>query len=154
MNGMICNSYYMIDNLIKPSLEGILGVECATSYHGLSTFRPDMPILLWEDQSQDNDGEFVRCGLSFLFVPNVNKENIVKLSDTLYVTDKEQTIVDMLRYNRHEFHLYESILSAYWDKMVDIERLERIAKEYNVYNKLMESIPLAEEAYYEDNGGR
>lgn len=41
----------------------------------------------------------------------------------------------MVRYNRHEFHLFETLLSAY-DGMVNIERLENLAKQYGILDKM------------------
>lgn len=125
-------------SLIEYDYPGLIGVETATSYWGLSTFNPSIPIFLVNDNSLENDGYFCRYALSFLFVPNVNTENIIKLSNNLSITDREQTIIDMLRYNRHEFHLYETVLCAYDDKEVNIQRLESLAKQYNIFDKLQE----------------
>ena len=69
------------------------------------------------------------------FAPDINTDSIVKLSDPLSVTDKEQTVCDMIRYNRHEFHLFETVLNAY-EGDVDIARLEILAKNYNILDKL------------------
>ena len=45
----------------------------------------------------------------------------------------------MVRYNRHEFHLYETVISAYDDGDVDIARMEQIAEQYGVLDKLRET---------------
>lgn len=69
-------------------------------------------------------------------MPNVNTKNIVNLSECLSVTDREQTVCDMVRYNRHEFHLFETVLSAYDDGDVDVDRLEKMADDYGLLDRL------------------
>lgn len=125
-----------IDALIRYNYNGLLGVETATAYWGLSTFNPGIPIFMVNDNSMGADGYFARCALSYLFVPDVNTQNIKRLSENLFITDKEQTICDMIRYNRHEFHLFESVLSAYEDGEVDVERMERLARQYHILDRL------------------
>ena len=80
---------------------------------------------------------------------SVNTKNIVSLSRHLSVTDPEQTVCDMVRYNRHEFHLYETLLNAY-EGDVDIERLEQLAKQYDILDKMKQ---LYEEALTVENEG-
>lgn len=127
------NSIY---NLTAGNYPGLLGVETATAYWGMSTFNPEIPIFLINDNTQDNDGYFSNWALSYLFVPNVNTKNIVNLSECLSVTDREQTVCDMVRYNRHEFHLFETVLSAYDDGDVDVDRLEKMADDYGLLDRL------------------
>lgn len=125
-----------IHSLIKMNYEGLIGVESATEYWGLSTFWSNRTILLYEDSTQNYDGYISEFGLCFFFVPDVNTKNIVHITEKLSVTDREQTVCDMVRYNRHEFHLYETIISAYEDGEVDIEKMERLAEEYNILDRL------------------
>lgn len=132
-----------IYSLIKYDYPGLLGVETATAYWGLSTFNIGMPIFMMNYDALDNNGYIVSCALSTLFVPNVNKKNVVQLSEHLFITDREQTVVDMLRYNRHEFHLYETVLSAYEDPEVNLEKLEELASLYEVAEKLHKVYELA-----------
>ena len=115
-----------IHALIEYDYSGLLGVEAATSYWGLSTFPYNIPIFLVNDNAMNENGYSVDSALAMLFVPNVNTENIVRLSKHLSVTDPEQTVCDMVRYNRHEFHLFETLLHAY-EGDVDRERLEELA---------------------------
>ena len=124
-----------IHALIEYDYPGLLGVEAATSYWGLSTFPYDIPIFLVNDNAMGYDGYSVDSALAMLFVPDVNTKNIVSLSRHLSVTDPEQTVCDMVRYNRHEFHLYETLLNAY-EGDVDIERLEQLAKQYDILDKM------------------
>lgn len=122
-------------SLIRYDYNGIIGVEAATAYWGLSTFNPAMPIFLVDDANASQDGLFVESSLSMFFVPNVNMNNLVELSDHLRITDPEQTVCDMVRYNRHEFHLFETLISAY-SGMVDIKRLRRLAEQYNIGDEM------------------
>ena len=149
MDGKLNNGLY---SLLDSDYSALIGVETATGYWGLSTFSPDYAIILFNDNNRDNDGYFLdNVGTHMLFVPNVNTENIVYLSEKLRITDLEQTVVDMVRYNRHEFHLYETLISAIDDKMADLDRLENLAKEYGVYDKMMKLYDEALEAEEEDN---
>lgn len=140
-----------IPALISYDYPGLLGVESATQYWGLTSFYSRPPILLFEDNSQDYNGYSWDYAINFLFVPNVNYENTIHLSEHLLVTDREQTVCDMIRYNRHTFHLYEAVLSAYEDGRVDIKRLEWLAEEYRILDKLHASYSEAMEAYEADN---
>ena len=113
--------------LIEWDYPGIIGVESATSYWGLSTYNPSNCIIMVSDNNAGDSGILVESSLPFFYAPNINQDNVVYLSKHLRVTDKEQTVCDMVRYNRHEFHLFETLINAY-DNMVDIERLEHLAK--------------------------
>lgn len=134
MDKSIKNDIY---SLIEYDYNGIIGVEAATAYWGLSTFNPEIPIFLINDKHAKERGFFVETSLSMLFVPNINMSNLIKLSEHLRITDPEQTVCDMVRYQRHEFHLFETLLNAY-NKMVDIERMEYIAKQYNILDRIKE----------------
>lgn len=142
---------HSIPSLIERNSEGLLGVECASSYWGMSTFPPYIPIFLVNDEFQDNNGFMVEFYIQKFFVPSVNYDNVVQLAENLYITDREQTVCDMLRYNRHEFHLYETIMSAYEDGKVDIEKLEELAQSYSILEKLRETYKQACICYNEDN---
>lgn len=131
-DGAIKNDVY---SLIRYDYPGIIGVEAATAYWGLSTFNPGMPIFLMNDDNASPNGLFVESSLSMFFVPNVNMNNLLKLSDNLRITDPEQTVCDMVRYNRHEFHLFETLINAY-SGMVEIRRLQRLAEQYNIQDKM------------------
>jgi hypothetical protein len=138
-------------NVLKDtSTEGIVGVESATAWWGLSSFDPDITIFLFEDNTKNNSGYYFHGGLDFLFVPDVNFDNVVYLTDKLCVTDREQTICDMIRYNRHEFHLYETVISAFDDKEINMDKLLNLAEHYGIKDKLFELYDLALEC--EDEG--
>jgi hypothetical protein len=125
-----------INSLISTDYNGIIGVESATAWWGFSTFNPDISILLFNDSKAPKDGIEYNLGMSILFVPDVNKDNLVNLSHHLRITDREQTVCDMIRYNRHEFHLYETVLSAFDDESIDFDKLLRLAEYYNIKDKL------------------
>lgn len=144
------NSLFCIQDLVNMDYHGLLGVESATTYWGLSTYNYTLPIVLVNDDSQDMEGLMERGEPSKLYVPNVNTTNTVQLTENLYVTDLEQTVCDMIRYKRHEFHLFETLVSAIDDKDADIERLEHMAKEYGI---LEEMYRLLEEALEVDGEG-
>ena len=147
LNGQLNTGIYALRD---GDYNALVGVETATGYWGLSTFDPDHSIILFNDNDSDNSGYEVSLGLSTLFVPNVNTKNVVYLSEHLRVTDKEQTVVDMVRYNRHEFHLYETLISAIDDEQVNISRLNELAKQYGVYEKMYEQLEDALIAEQED----
>lgn len=128
----ISNDVY---ELIEWNYPGIIGIESATSYWGLSTYNPSNCIIMINDNSAGDSGILVESSLPFFYAPNINQENVVYLSKNLRVTDKEQTVCDMVRYNRHEFHLFETLINAY-DGMVDIERLETLARQYDILDKM------------------
>ena len=131
---------YDIPSMVERGTTGLLGVETATGYWGLSTYNHyENPIFLFNDNSQSLDGYQATFIMTQLFVPQVNSKNTIKLSDTLWITDREQTVCDMIRYNRHEFHLFETVLSAYEDGEVDINRMEKIAEQYDILDKLRET---------------
>lgn len=51
---------------------------------------------------------------------------------------------------RHEFHLYETLISAIDSEEADIERLNNLAKRYGVYDKMYRQLELALQAERED----
>lgn len=136
-------------SLIRYDYEGIIGVEAASSYWGLCTFSPEIPIFLVNDPYVGPQGIFVESTLSMFFVHDVNMNNLVKLSEHLRITDPEQTVCDMVRYKSHEFHLFETLVSAY-DGMVNIDRLNELAEYYNITEDMQR---LYEEALEVDGEG-
>lgn len=136
--------------LAKRDFNGIAGVETASGYWGLSAFLPEHTILMVNDDTLDENGRRCDLGVSILAVPKLNTENVVHLSEHFRVTDLEQTVIDMIRYNRHEFHLYETLISAIDSEEADIERLNNLAKRYGVYDKMYRQLELALQAERED----
>lgn len=148
INGQLNTGIYALRD---GDYNALIGVETATGYWGLSTFDTDHSIILFNDNDMDESGYEVNLAMSTLFVPNVNTENVVYLSKHLRVTDPEQTVVDMVRYSRHEFHLYETLISAIDDRRVNVERLNTLAKQYGVYEKMYKQLEDALVAEQEDS---
>ena len=138
---------HTVKDLIERKEEGLLGVECAAHYWGYSTFPNDLAIFLLEDNTKTNDGDFIEAGMSYLIVPNVNTNNIVRLTDKLFITDREQTICDLVRYNRSECYTYEAVKDAVLSTDFNIYRLRDLAESYNVLDRLNQII---EEALADD----
>ena len=134
---------YTIQDMIDADKRGLLGLECASAYWGMSTFRWDMPIFLIKSDCEEPID--VPAQISFFFANDICFDNSVKLSDKLSIIDREQTVCDMIRYDRQEFHLYETILSAFEDDEVDIDKLNRLAKKFGIYDRLYKLKELAEE---------
>lgn len=130
-------------NDLRGVQRGLLGVEWAANYWGYSTFNPFIPIFMIEDNDLGADGYFVSSMICNFFAPNVNKINTVDLGDGLYVTDREQTIVDMLRYNRSECYLYETVMYGLEDSNIDKGKLDSLAKQYGVLEKMCEVYKVA-----------
>jgi len=147
LNGQLNNSVWA---LAENDYDALIGVETATGYYGLSTFSSDFVITMLEDNTLDNCGYEVQCGMTTLFVPHINYQNVIKLSEHTLITDKEQTVIDMIRYNRHEFHLFETLVSAIDSEQVDVERLNNLAKQYGIYDKMYKLLDEALEAEEED----
>lgn len=122
---------------------GLLGVEWAANYWGYSTFNPFIPIFMIEDNELGVEGCFVSGMICNFFAPNVNKINIVNLGDDLYVTDREQTIVDMIRYDRSACYSYETVMYGLEDENIDKVKLESLAKQYGVLEKMYEMYQVA-----------
>lgn len=144
---------YDLNSLISRDFEGLAGVETASGYWGISSYGyMDNVILLFQNNDRDNNGHMVEYHVNLLSVPNVNHKNIVKITEHFHVTDPEQTVCDMVRYNRHEFHLYETVMNAYETGIVDVDRMEKLAEQYGILDRLREIYKLACQEYEECDG--
>ena len=141
MDRTVTNS---VKHLIENDVNVIIGLESATEYWNLSTFISDKPIIIFTENNAEQDNIIAER------LDNTNTENVVYLSKHLRVTDLEQTVIDMVRYNRHEFHLYETLISAIHEKMANIDRLNELAKQYGVYEKMYQQLEDALIAEQED----
>lgn len=143
-----CNNemeYHTIRDSIGMDADILIGVESATEYWRLSTFYSVDTIKLVDGDSIRYDRD-----RSILYATDINKDNTVYLNKHTRVTDKEQTVCDMVRYNRHEFHLYETLISAFDDGCVDLKRLEKLARGYGIWDKMLEELEQARIAEEED----
>ena len=125
-----------LDALIRYDYDALLGLETATQYWGLSTYIGTKPVILFNDDNQVGEGITNELSMIMVFVPAVNTDNVVYLSEHLRITDPEQTVVDMVRYKRHEFHLFETLVSAIDEEQVNVERLNELARQYGVYDTM------------------
>ena len=123
---------YSIYDLIRMQKTGVLGLEYASAYWGMCSYSQGRPIFIISTKSSSN---FVEAQISYLFADYKGTDRI-KLADDLYITSREQTVCDLILYDCHEFYLYETILSVFEDVYVDREKLESLARDYNIYEKL------------------
>lgn len=137
-----------IDYLKRTKTKSVICLEAASAYWGMCSYSPDIPILL---MPSDSGNSFIEMQISMMFVTDFSLDNTVDIGDGVKVTDRERTVCDMIRYNRHEFHLYETVMSAFEDGEADMEKLIKLARKYNIEEKLYETYKKALEAYDEDN---
>ena len=125
---------------------GILCTEAASGYWGLSSYDHEtFPILF--AYIKDIEVRLVQNSVSFLCIPDrLDYRHTKKISEHIYVTDKERTICDMIKYDCQEFHLLESVF-YYYNFGEDADKLEQLAKEYGIYDRLLELRAKAEEVY-------
>lgn len=111
---------------VMKSLKGIICKETASGILELSTF-PPFPVLIYN--------EFIDLTTShFRFIKtNRTFNNIIKLDDGLFVTNKEQTIIDMLEDGEHRI-LMESLDTYLSTESMD--KLESLANEQGLFNIL------------------
>jgi hypothetical protein len=136
-----------IDGIKEYQLKGVLGIEWAAGYWGLATFSTTNPIFICEFPLMNDDYYYVHGAVSDMYVKKYEPLGLVDLKDGLYVTDKEQTVCDMLRYDRHEFHLYEVMVSVD-EGLVDRDKLNHMLRYYGLeekFNQVMQDALQAED---------
>lgn len=139
-----------IINLVRMNQDSLVGLESATGYWGLSTYCSTMPHYLYKLDIENGYKEVDLPTAVYLFSSSVNLENVVYLSEKFRITDMEQTICDMIRFDRQEFHLFETVISAFEDSRVNKERLNTLAEEYGIRDRLNKIY--IEAIRYEDEG--
>lgn len=124
-----------INDIRETTKRAVIGLEAASAYWGMCTFSNDMQILLIPSLCGDMyfDGQ-----LGFMFMEDFSTDYTVDLGGGLLITSRERTVCDMIKYKRHEFHLYETVLSAFEDGETDIELMKKIAESYGVIEELYE----------------
>ena len=126
-------------------IRGILGVEAAAGYWGLSAYSfMSHPIFL---ASAELDRiRRVQGDISYLLIPpsiaNLADERTVYFQDGIYVTDKQQTICDMIRFDADEFTKLESIYNYYCYE--DVPALESMARSLGIIDELHRLYSIAE----------
>lgn len=126
-----------------------LCLDAALGYWGLSSFdwvenlvifkeAPNLVGDIWDDEFRT------------VFVKNLDETECTRINEYFTVTNPERTICDMITYEQHEFHLCEALDMVYnWhDKsIVNIEKLEQMAKQRGIYEELQRlKIVAAEQA--------
>lgn len=128
---------------------GILGLECASGYWGLSSFDWfSNPIFLAYSEFHEA-GEFFKGTATYYFVDcEPSYDNTVLYADGIYITNKERTICDMVKFQCQEFHLFEAIFDYYtYEDEESIKRLEDLASSYGVLDQLLDFKQQAFEVY-------
>ena len=117
-------------SLLK-SLEGIVCKESASGLLNLSTF-PPFPLLVYND--------YLDLTLKmFRFIKqSIPDKDKVKLNDTIYVTNEERTICDMLIDG--EFRILMESLESYMDSHDSLDLLEKKAMELNLSQELKNAL--------------
>jgi hypothetical protein len=143
MSGLIRITF---GNCAQAGITGIMGLEAASGYWGMSSYDYRAhPIFLYKT-SRDRVIDLT-ADVSFVGVPwELTYDNTMGLGDGIYVTDKERTICDMIACDCDLFHLIETV-DDYYNNNTDTEKLESMAKKRGVYDKLLEIKAIAEEEY-------
>ncbi len=142
-----------IDNYGKLSKDNVLCLDCALGYWGLSTFNWRENLIVYAAVPQWANTMF-HTFIDFWCVDKIDKTDCTIINDNFMVTNPERTICEMIKYDQHTFHLYEAIDYAYnWpgDDTVNVEKLERMAKEQSIFSRLMEMKEEATEAAMDGN---
>lgn len=119
-----------IDDYISMKGKGVIGLECASGYWGMSTFPKNCLVFLSDKIDKDYPGV-----ISFVKVDKLTIDNTIKLSDGLYITNKERTICDMIKYGCEERFLLESIDDYCTDNNED--KLKCLLLQYGLMDKYL-----------------
>lgn len=140
-------------DLVKENRKSVLCLECASGYHGISTFSYYENLMLLEETKdkskvykKENDGSIKHC-----WVDKIDYSHCINITGDIYVTDIPLTVCQMILFDCHEFHMYEAIDGLYTYHKDIVEETERMAKDFGILDKLLEYRELAEQAYLEDN---
>lgn len=121
----------LLDVLKMTDVEGVLGCEYATAKHSLSS-SPPSPLVLF------NVSHVRICNSSTLETIPVEWDDYnfcIGITDKLSITNPERTICDMIRFDRDERFLYES-LDKYTRRNPDLSELFIVADHYAVRSEL------------------
>lgn len=142
-----------IYNLIKSKQKAVLCLECASGYHGISTFsyEDNLMILVETDDIESMYKCFGRDNISFYGIDKIDYSHCIPISETVYVTDIPLTICQMIQFDCHEFHMFEAIDDLYTFHGDLVKETEELAKSFGILDKLLKYRELAEQAYEEDN---
>lgn len=150
-DGMVVWIPYRVETRILKDIgfkDESLCLEAAAGYNGLSTYNwYEEPMVFYETDDEDDYNEGL---IKMYHCKKITHDNCVYDTELqLWITNKERTICDMIKYDRDLFHLLESIDDYYtYEPRTDessLDRLHTLAKEYGVYERLQE---LREESKY------
>lgn len=113
-----------------------LGVESAASYHGISPTW-GLPLTILSTEPLDVAG----LPVEVVIVPDIELAGSVQ-HGTATVTGVEQTIVDMLRFDRSPQTIVESLCDYYFSRNNTWGTLPEVASRFNILEDL--------ESYYDD----
>ena len=142
-----------IDNLTQIGKREVLCLECAASYHGLSTFSgyDSLKILVGINSKEYQYKRILKGNISFYGIDKIDYSHCIPISETVYVTDIPLTICQMIQFDCHEFHMFEAIDDLYTFHGDLVKETEELAKSFGILDKLLKYRELAEQAYEEDN---
>ena len=124
------------------NLEGILCLEHASNINHLSTY-PPLPIMIYKKcKLVIERGCFQVIGVDKLDYSDCNKIN-----DKLFVTNAERTICEMIKHEREDSVIYESIDHYLRLNNKGIDTLRRYAEKYKIRSKLEEYLKTLEEYF-------
>lgn len=130
----------------KLGLTGVVGLEAASGYWGLSSYSfEDFPVFLYESTS--GKVERITSNISYTGIPTkITLDHTAYFQDGIYITDMERTICDMIEYGADDFTMLESIDGYSW-AVKDQTPLIQMAKERGLYDKLVELQAEADEMF-------
>lgn len=121
----------LMEAISLTDIEGVLGCEYATGKHALSTYPPTTLILLSTSRVKIQNSKVLET------IPVVEEDYsyCTSITKKLFITNPERTICDMIRFNREERFLYES-LERYLRRNSNLSNLYSVADHYLLRNKL------------------
>lgn len=108
----------------KSDLSGVICLESASSILHLSTF-PELPLMVFQRVEEDCDAFYLKVYSQ----PELDLNHTVKSGENLYITTPERTIVDLIRFEREERVIYES-LNKYRQTNKDYSKVLKVASQY------------------------
>ncbi|MDO3409438.1 hypothetical protein QWJ34_06660 [Saccharibacillus sp. CPCC 101409] len=115
-------------------LSGVLCMESASHLNRQSTF-PSLPVMVFAPLPRDYNMGY----LQMYAQAELDLRFTRKVGHGLYLTSPERTIVDLLRFDREERVLFES-LDRYLREHRNTNALLKVAKEYGCLNELKQRI--------------
>lgn len=126
---------FTLTDCIDLKMKGLLCLECALGYCGLSSFNFELNPMFFVQSSTDNN-VFLDAVFGCFLVNSIDMSYTKEIADGLFVTRPERTICDLIKYNRHEFFILEALDEIYnYEKTpdyVDLQLLDKLVDEYGI----------------------